>query len=479
MLKFIYARYIQILRTGIAFWLLGCFAGCNGQFSRWETAPPKLQPIPGQIIAPGHAFTPISLDDYVEDETADSSIQWTIRSVGGKVIVKMQNRIAHFDLCSTGWRGLDTIQFTASDLEGLCTSISAVYGVQIPADGEVRDPDGRIRIFWESPEVCDSRVLYWEHTGGAAHVAARRSHFGLDHEVRLLELRSNARYDYFRFGLNSAGDTIYKSLEDSFLTAQVLPAELLRAHFIDVKQGDACFIQTADDVNLLIDGGYGSFSNPAPPSWDGDGIPWALNYLESIGIQRVDWMIKSHGHSDHAGGLQDVVNSEMTILEKQAPFPDEGFSADLTPGEILDLDSRTRMEIFNSGYPPGVPASNENNSSIVLHLTYGEFSLLMTGDAETPVNEYVRQTFAGSISSNVLKVNHHGSSDAINDAWIEAVRPQAAVISCGSGNPYGHPHAETLKILRMHSVEVLRTDQNGDITVVSDGTENWVWIYTP
>lgn len=424
-------------------------------------------------------FLPIFLDDYIDDETADSSIQWTIQAVGRRIIVEIQNRTAYFDLCSTAWRGLDTLQFTACDLGNLCASITSVFGVQVPADGEVRDADGRLRIFWETPYACDSRVLYWEPSCGSIHLASRRSYFGLDHEVHLLELRSNARYDYFRFGLDSAGDTVYKTPVDSFITAQVSPVELFRAHFIDVKQGDACFIQTAEDVHLLIDGGYGSLSDPDPPSWDGDGIPWALNYLERIGVQRIDWMIKTHNHSDHVGGLLDGINSGMTILEKQAPFAGDGFSADLTPGEVLNLDSQTQMEILSNGYPPGVPQTNANNSSIVLRLKYGLFSLLMTGDAEQPVNDYLRWNRIGSITSNALKVNHHGSSDAMNDAWIEAVIPQAAVISCGSGNPNGHPHMETLSILKAHSVDLFRTDQNGDIIVVSDGTEDWVWIYTP
>jgi competence protein ComEC len=479
MQAFIYHRHCLIRWVGLILWFLSCLTGCNGQFSRWENAPPKLQPIPDQIIAPGHAFTPISLDDYVEDETADSAITWTISAFGGNIISEIQNRTVYFDICSTAWRGLDTMQFTACDIEGLSASVTAVFGVQVPADGEVRDPDGRLRIFWESPEACDSRVLYWAHTGSPAYVASRRKYCGLEHEVRLLELQSNERYDYFRFGLNSVGDTVYQSSEDSFLTAQVSPAELLRAHFIDVKQGDACFIQTAGDVHLLIDGGYGSLGNPAPPSWDGDGTPRALNYLESLNVQQIDWMIKTHNHTDHYGGLQDIIYSGMTILEKQAPFPGDGFSADLAPGGILDLDAYTRMEILNCGYPPGIPATNENNSSIVLRLTYGLFSLLMTGDAETPVNEYLLRNFAGSISSAALKVNHHGSADATNDAWIGAVMPQAAVISCGAGNPYGHPHTATLNLLQTHAVEIFRTDLHGDITVVSDGTENWVWIYTP
>lgn len=342
---------------------------------------------------------------------------------------------------------------------------------------EIVDADGRYRLLWETPDSCDSRVLYWEHPAGSTHVAATIGEFDLSHEVRLLELASERWYDYYAFGLNATGDTLFKSLPDSFVTGQIWPAELLRAHFIDVKQGDGCFIETAGGFRLMMDGGPGTLSDPEPPSWDGDGVPCALNFLQNANVSSIDLMIKSHDHSDHYGGLSDIIYSGIQVAERQAPFAGYGYWADFERGQTRPLDSFTSLKILNTGYPPGVSTGNKNNSSIVLKVIFGEFSILMTGDAENPVNSYLLQNYSADLPATVLKVNHHGSSDGISDSWLDSIHPLAGVISCGTGNPYGHPHPSTLEALNNHSVEVFRTDLLGDITIVSDGAQGWEWIY--
>jgi competence protein ComEC len=342
---------------------------------------------------------------------------------------------------------------------------------------EIVDPDGRYRIVWETEEMSDSRVVFWLHNGGTTHHAETLNEFGASHEVRLLDLTANERYDYFSLGLDADGDTLHFGLQDSLVTGPIGEADLLKAHFIDVKQGDACLIESPRGAKIVIDGGYGSSSDADPPSWDGDGVPYALNYLESMAVEEIALMIKSHNHADHYGGLSDINNSSINILEMQAPFTGFGYSADWQRGDIVQVDPVCELKILNIGYPPGASTENENNSSIVLKVVFGEFSLLMTGDAEIPVESYLLQNYFADLSSTALKVNHHGSSDGTTDEWMAAVQPRAAAISCGAGNPYGHPHGSTLQILQSHSVDVYRTDLLGDIVVVSDGAAGWEWIY--
>jgi competence protein ComEC len=135
------------------------------------------------------------------------------------------------------------------------------------------------------------------------------------------------------------------------------------------------------------------------------------------------------------------------------------------------------MKVLNCGFPPGVSTSNENNSSMVLKITFGQMSLLLTGDAETPVNSYLMQNFGADLFATILKVNHHGSSDGTTSAWVQMVSPETAVISCGAGNPYGHPHSSTLQNLQSNHVEIFRTDLLGNVSVTCDSEKGWVWSY--
>jgi hypothetical protein len=111
-----------------------------------------------------------------------------------------------------------------------------------------------------------------------------------------------------------------------------------------------------------------------------------------------------------------------------------------------------------------------NNTSIVIRIVYGDTSFLFTGDAEQETEEKILES-GQDIESTVLKVGHHGSSTSTSQAFLDAVSPTYAVISCGKDNSYGHPHSETLAKLASAGVEVLRTDELGDIYCTSDGTE--------
>ena len=217
--------------------------------------------------------------------------------------------------------------------------------------------------------------------------------------------------------------------------------DFLRVHFIDVAQGDAILIQTPDQKNIQIDGGYGTRRHQGNPSWDGGGVPLALNYLKSKNITHLDYIIETHRHLDHWGGLNDILNSDIT----SGPYISNASNPlNYTTGSMIYMSDTVNFQVLNFGYPPGVPQNDLNNTSIVLRATYGDAEFLFTGDAEGHVQDWI---FSQNLSTSVdvLKVSHHGSrtDGTSNTAFLSRTLNQfakIAVISYGAGNIYEHPH---------------------------------------
>jgi len=250
---------------------------------------------------------------------------------------------------------------------------------------------------------------------------------------------------------------------------------LFRMTTIDVRQGDSHLIETPMGRRVLIDGGYGtrepSFGDG---SWDGDGVPLALNYLLARGIFYIDHIVETHHHADHYGGLYDITSSNIAYGAYHSVSSPNG----LVVGDAFDLeDASVTATVLNLDYPPGVTRDNDNNRSIVLRFSMGDVDFLLTGDAETPTNMKMVERFGNALRSEVLKVNHHGSSDATSVEWLNAVLPRFAIISCGAGNPYGHPHEETMELLSQRGVRILRTDKTGTMDILTDGqTVIEIWL---
>jgi len=237
----------------------------------------------------------------------------------------------------------------------------------------------------------------------------------------------------------------------------------LSVHFLDVGQGDAALV-ICDGEAMLIDGGPSSASQ------------FVYTYLrQEVGVLSV--MIATHPHDDHIGGLAaalnavpvDVVYSPVDGWDSRAWQNLKKYaSAQGTPivipneGDVIPLGG-AEVTILHC-WPE---AWTENDMSIVLRVDYGTTSFLFTGDAEE-MSEYMMLTDQVPLRADVLKVAHHGSRYSSTPEFIEAVSPSWAVISCGAGNTYGHPHEETLAVLG--STQVLRTDQLGTIVFHSDGT---------
>ncbi|MBO0725096.1 MAG: MBL fold metallo-hydrolase [Blastocatellia bacterium] len=253
----------------------------------------------------------------------------------------------------------------------------------------------------------------------------------------------------------------------------------LQIYALDVGQGDSLLIVTPEGKSVLIDAG-------TPQA--GDEVVAALRKRN---IQSLDLVVATHPHSDHIGGMRRVIeNFEIkNFLDSNQKYASKEYERMLDAimekriktiyakkGMKFDLDSGVRLEVLNpegndlliKKVRPG--GSVENANSVVLRLSYGNFSMLFAGDAETETEDMMMDSGV-TLRSQVLKVGHHGSRYATSARFLEAVAPEAAVISVGAHNRYGHPAPETLDRLQKAGVKIYRTDLNGEITIISDGNK--------
>lgn len=246
-------------------------------------------------------------------------------------------------------------------------------------------------------------------------------------------------------------------------TASTAAAQQLTLQFFDVGQGDAALITTPEGKTLLIDGGQWS-----------DASRW-LSYTD---VDTLDLVVGSHNHADHIGGFEYIMQTGVTFRRYLYNGRPCGSGTCDTLMRLLTHDSvqvligtpRTlsvgSVTLRTLPTPPN--PDRENNASVGILLTYGRFSALFPGDAETREREYW-EDYAGLQPVTVLKVAHHGSINGTDVGWVSLLRPRAAVISVGKNN-YRHPSPTTLATLRNAGVTIYRTDRRGTITVTADST---------
>lgn len=236
----------------------------------------------------------------------------------------------------------------------------------------------------------------------------------------------------------------------------------LELHFIDVGQGDAALI-LCNGHAMLIDGGTSQNSGRI------------YTYLVKQNIKTLDYIIATHPHDDHVGGLAGALNAAKAerafcstkyadgrAFESFLKYLDlQGVSIEVPePGDTFELGSARFTVLGPLRYSPNV-----NDTSLVIRFSFGRFHALFTADAETQEEADILRSRA-EVESDLLKVGHHGSTYSSSEAWIEAVHPKTAVISCGKDNDYGHPAQQTLDRLHDVGAEILRTDRKGDIVFV-------------
>lgn len=281
--------------------------------------------------------------------------------------------------------------------------------------------------------------------------------------------------------ISSAMDTIFTAVSDltsgSSMQTVSGPAEVtedLTVHFLDIGQGD-CTLLTQGEHAMLIDAG------------DNDQGTKVQSYLEYLGISSLDYLVLTHPDADHIGGA-DVVIYKFdcnTILMPERKTDTRTYddviqamkSKDYTAIHPEVGDSYAFGESSFTILSPARNYEDSNDCSIVLRLTHGSNTFLFTGDAEEEAESDMLAS-GMDLSADVLKVGHHGSHTSTSDAFLDAVSPTYAVISCEAGNSYGHPHAETLNKLRAVGVQMFRTDDQGTITVTSDGS-TLTWNTSP
>ncbi len=239
----------------------------------------------------------------------------------------------------------------------------------------------------------------------------------------------------------------------------------LRVSFIDVGQGDSEFIELPNGETLLIDAGTNETGADV------------VNYIESLGYSSIDYVVGTHPHEDHIGGLDDVIRT----FDVESVYMPKVTADTKTFEDVLDAVAEKGLSINTAKAGVSIvdgedlsvkmlapvldEYDNTNDYSAVIKVVYGDTSFLFTGDAE----EYAESLITGDVSADVLKVGHHGSSTSTGEAFLERVSPSYAVISCGLGNSYGHPHTETIE--KLGGIPVFRTDEMGTVVAESDGTE--------
>ncbi len=236
--------------------------------------------------------------------------------------------------------------------------------------------------------------------------------------------------------------------------------DTLVAHFIDVGQGDSAFVQLPNGETMLIDAGANVNS-----------------YIRSLGVDKIDYLVGTHPHSDHINALEDALrafdigtvvlprvnhtsktyeNLLLAVQEKNLKIKSARAGVMLLDTEDLDIEILAPTEEYYEDL---------NNYSAVMRISYKDNAILFTGDAE----ELSESQITGELTADVLKVGHHGSSTSTSKRFLNRVSPQIAVISCGKDNEYGHPHREVLQRLNSRGIDIYRTDENGTVVVICDG----------
>ena len=247
---------------------------------------------------------------------------------------------------------------------------------------------------------------------------------------------------------------------------------ILKVHMIDCGQGDS-FLFEQNGKFGLIDCGTRS------------GGQAVVVYLQKLGVSKLQFVVGTHPHDDHMGGMYDVL-SNFNCKTVYIPKVEEGLVTTQWYMKLMKKIKDDNIKVVNpkvnskfklgdavfrvvGQLSPEEVGNNINNYSIVIKVSFGEMDILMTGDAETKVEEQILANSKISLDCEVLKLGHHGSDTSTEEKFLEEVDPDYGLISCEVDNKYEHPSTETMKKLKKHKVKVYRTDEQGDIVMTVTG----------
>ncbi|MBZ9692220.1 MULTISPECIES: ComEC/Rec2 family competence protein [unclassified Clostridium] len=240
-------------------------------------------------------------------------------------------------------------------------------------------------------------------------------------------------------------------------------------HYIDVGQGDAALIQV-NNINMLIDSGPKESRNKI------------LDYLQSLNIKKINYIVATHPHEDHIGNMAKIIktyglykfyapkieNTTSTFEKMIDALKDKNLKINVIKKDTnsIDLGKNTDVTIFS---PIKDSYDNINNYSPVIKIQYGDTSFLFTGDAEKEVENEILLDSNNNIRSDVIKIGHHGSSTSSSKSFIEKVNPSIAIISVGADNKFNHPNKSTIDCLTKNNIKIYQTNKENTIILSSDG----------
>lgn len=260
---------------------------------------------------------------------------------------------------------------------------------------------------------------------------------------------------------------------------------------LDIGQGDAVLIQTGAK-NILIDTGDDKYYEDGKKGKENTQL---LTELQKLKIDHIDTLVMTHAHADHIGkadkviaqyGVKELVyngipsTSKYFINALKAAKANGTQQVKVKAGDVLDFGNGVSFEIVSPSQSlidedtAAIKAKKKvdvNNESVVGRLTFGNFAMLFTGDAEGPVEKDMVASYGKKLKCQVLKAGHHGSKTSSTAEFLKLVQPESVVMSLGVNNQYGHPHEALLNRLQKQGIKnIYRTDANGTITIVSDGS---------